>query len=172
MLDLETMGTKSPYSVITQIGACYFDPRTSEIGKTFLMNISMTDSLRNGFEVDSGAMHFWFGQPPKARTFLQEPRHPVEHVLSELAWFGKQAKVVWSHATFDFVLVTNYYEKMGKKPAFHYSYARDIRTIVHLAGLQKDDDMPRDDAHDALKDCIYQVGYVSKGYQKLLRVKS
>ena len=83
--------------------------------------------------------------------------------------FSKKAKCVWSHATFDFVIMANLYTKMGQKLPVHYSATRDIRTLVDLADCQKEDDTYAENAHNALSDAIYQVGYCVKALNKLAK---
>ena len=81
--------------------------------------------------------------------------------------FSKQAEHVWSHATFDFVLVMNAYQKLNLKKPFGYKTTRDLRTIVSLAGNKYDHKERADEQHNALADCIYQVGYCVEAYKKL-----
>lgn len=166
MIDLETLGTGNN-SVITQIGACYFNRVNGEIGDKFLVNISIEESIAAGFEVDGGAIQFWFQQDKSNMTFLNEPKSILE-AMEMFRAFSKKAKRVWSHATFDFVLLTNLYLKMKQKLPVHYSTTRDIRTLVDLADCGKDDDAVREDAHDALRDCIYQVSYCVKAMNKII----
>ena len=59
MLDIETMGNRST-SAIIQIGACYFDRVTGEIGETFLENILLKSSVEDwGLTVDSLTIQWW-----------------------------------------------------------------------------------------------------------------
>ncbi len=165
MLDIETLGTGNN-AAITQIGACYFDPLTGEIGeKTLSVNIDLGESLARGFEVDAQSLKFWFEQPSANRTFLKEPVS-IDCAMSLFRAYSYGSERVWSHAIFDFVLLTNLYARMGKKMPFKFSQCRDIRTLMHLAELEKENS-ERIGAHDALSDCIFQVGYCSKAYKKL-----
>ena len=169
MIDLETLGT-SNNALITQIGACFFDRKTGEIGKQFLINIDIQSGIDAGFTIDGGALAFWFDQPRESATFLNAPVS-VDVAAHRFFSFAKNAKHVWSHATFDFCLISNFYNRMKMQMPFHYSSTKDIRTLVELAGFTREDDAIRSDAHDALKDCIYQVGYCVKAINKLLEVK-
>ena len=45
MVDIETLGV-SHDSVITQIGACYFDRNTGEIGAKFIANIDLSSCTK------------------------------------------------------------------------------------------------------------------------------
>jgi hypothetical protein len=61
MIDIETLGTGTR-GLITQIGACYFDRNTGEIGDKFCENIQIQDALDNGFEVRGDTIKFWLEQ--------------------------------------------------------------------------------------------------------------
>lgn len=164
MIDLETLGS-SYGSVITQIGACYFDRLSGEIGEKFQVNIDMDDAVKEGLFIEGGSVRFWFDQ--KHRTFLNPPLLPLRKALEDYRAFSKKAEFVWSHATFDFSMLLATCFKLGIKPVNRYSVTKDIRTLVELANLQKEDDVYPDDAHDALADCIRQVGYCSKAFNIL-----
>jgi hypothetical protein len=161
MVDLETLGSKYG-AVITQIGACYFDRATGEIGEKFQVNIDAEDSVKEGFLIESGAVKFWFDQ--KHRTWLNPPLVSLKDGLDQYRQFSKKADCVWSHATFDFSMLLATCFKLGIKPVNRYTTTRDIRTLVDLAKTQKDDDVYPEDAHDALADCIRQVGYCYKSF--------
>jgi len=163
MIDLETLG--SDYgAVITQIGACYFDRKSGEIGDTFLVNIDPKTATRLGFKIEPETVEWWFTQPNK--TWLKEPRVPLPQALDQYREFSKKAKYVWSHATFDFSMLLDACFRLGRKPLNHYSSTRDIRTLMDLCRdvtgdnkiSKKDDEYP-EDAHDALADCKRQVQY-------------
>jgi hypothetical protein len=164
MFDLETMGS-SYGSVITQIGACYFDRYSGEIGDKFSVNIDMYDSVREGFKIEPQSVVFWLFQP--GRSFFQEPLVPTRQALSEFHGFCKQAKCLWSHSTFDFSMVQYAYHHLSLKSLGH-SKTKDIRTLMELADTHKLDDTPNpENAHDALSDAMYQVGYCVKAFNIL-----
>jgi len=52
---------------------------------------------------------------------------------------------------------------------FHYRQTRDIRTLTHLAGHQRNESTidPKDKTHNALEDCLYQVKYCVECFNKL-----
>ena len=161
MLDLETMG--SGYgSVITQIGACYFDRYSGEIGLTFCRNIDMDDAVREGFKIEPGSVKFWLGQP--GRTFLENPE-PIRQVLESYRIFAKHAECVWSHSTFDFSMLQDACQRLGIKVVHSYRKTKDIRTLMELADTHKaDDTINPEKAHDGLADAIYQVGYCVRAF--------
>jgi len=174
MLDLETLG--SDYgSVITQIGACYFDRNTGEIRETFSVNIDPKSATNLGFHIEYGAVEFWMGQ--KNRTWMEEPRIHILKAFDDYKEFSKKAKCVWSHATFDFSMLLDACFRLKRQPLNHYSSTKDIRTLMELVKevsgsesiSKKDDEIP-EDAHDALADCKRQVKYCVEA-MKLLGIK-
>lgn len=169
MVDIETLGsTKAISPVITQIGACYFEPLTGEIGPEFYENISIQDGIRAGLEVDGDAIEFWLRQ--SNRSFLDNPR-PIVEVLNELRNFSFEAKRVWAHATFDFPVLVNAYKLLGLDKPFSFRYMRDIRTLVDLAGVEIPKVPESSKVHDALMDCHYQVEYYTKCLKELDTLK-
>lgn len=163
MIDIETLGTEYG-SVITQIGACYFDRFTGEIGGRYKVNIDIADCLREGLKIDAGALKFWFDQ--KERSFLRGTV-PLRWAMEEYRSFSKKAKCVWSHSTFDFSMILSVCFKLGIPPVNHYVTTKDIRTLMELAGTHKDDDAIYPNAHDALEDCYNQVKYCVKAFNIL-----
>lgn len=176
MLDIETLGTASN-SVITQIGACYFDRITGVISDEFLVNIQVQDSINNGFVIDGGSLRFWFeltGSNP-AKNYIPSWFMNPQTVSKALALFrdfchkNKTTKLIaWAHATFDFPLLQDAYNRMNQGFPIPYRRLRDIRTLVDLSGIEYKKDKDGDPkTHDALDDCRYQVKYCSECFRKL-----
>ena len=170
MLDLETLGSR-PTAAITQLGACYFDINTGEVGATYKQNIDIGSSLLAGLTVDEDTIRWWQERIGSCGTWLEDTE-PIQHRLTEFAaWIVANGKVksVWSHATFDIPILQNAYQVVGIKMPFHYRTARDIRTLVDLSGLKiPTGEMSANKTHDALEDCLYQVEYCTKCYKELM----
>lgn len=162
MLDIETLGTSAD-AVITQIGACYFDRLTGEIGKTFLVNISISSSLAHKFKLDVPTLEWWLSQPPA--SFL-ENTESIVFALTMFNDFVKHAETIWCHATFDFPLVMEAMKKIEVKSSFHYTIARDIRTLSDLAQMDRVK-TKNQKTHNALEDCLHQVEYCTPFFNKL-----
>lgn len=159
MIDLETLGN-SNNAVVVQIGACYFDSGTGEVGDTFQVNVDAESSLRAGFEVSGSTIYWWLGQGTDAQTsILRGEKEDVATAFNNLNLFLKKARCIWSHATFDFVILMNHLNRLNIKPKFHYRSARDIRTLVDLAKIDHKGYERAGIHHNALDDCIYQVRY-------------
>ena len=170
MLDLETFSLSSN-AVIVQIGACYFDRFTGEIGEKFFEKIDPQSCVDAGFEMDVPTILWWMQQDETARQGIMDgDSFFVSPVLIDLKHFLRDIETIWSHATFDFVILTNYFHKFGIRTSFDYHAARDLRTLCDLADIDPKD-FKRDDLtkHDALSDCIFQVGYATACFNRLRR---
>ena len=168
MVDIETLGN-GPTSLILQIGACYFDRKTGDIGADFRQNIDINDSLDFGFKVDGPTIAFWLKQDTK--NFLINAKD-VLTVLGNFKSFASRCKFAWAHATFDFPILTNAYNALGLELPFHYRKMRDLRTLVDLSNLDLNNWSSTNIdlgflKHDALADCLYQIRYATECFQLL-----
>lgn len=86
-------------------------------------------------------------------------RIDIVDAMTQLNTFLSKAKRIWSHATFDFVVLMDTLQQLNIKPNMSYKSAMDIRTLVDLSGITMSD-IPREGVHhDALDDCKHQVKY-------------
>jgi hypothetical protein len=160
MVDIETLDTRKS-SVILQIGAAYFDRYTGEVGDKYSVNIDLKSSLASGFTVNADTIYWWMKQAEEARksVFEGEAMH-VFDAINDFNRFAEKAKFVWSHATFDFNIIYNHFEKLNIVPTFHYRTARDIRTLIDLADINFTEKKGRSGTrHTALDDVLYQIEY-------------
>lgn len=172
MIDLETLGTFMNAPVVT-IGACFFDPVTGEIGDKFYRKIDMADAMKFG-TVDPETLRWWLKQDPAAQKELTSGDSKLSTVLNDLTAFynsGTDAAVFGNGPTFDVTILDYAYWKcLGQKAPWPFWNVRDVRTVVQLAeGLVKKPAAFTKGgvAHNALDDCIFQVGYVSKMWRAL-----
>jgi len=164
MVDIETLGTCNN-SVVTQIGACYFDRETGEIEKEFLGNIQIQDCLNHGLVVEGDTIKFWLLQ--SGRTFLNNPE-TLSKVLADFRQFYNGKSLVWAHATFDFPILANAYRATGQGFAIPYRNLRDIRSLVDLSKRPYSKPTEVDPkTHNALDDCKYQVEYCMECFKLL-----
>lgn len=165
MIDIETMGTRST-SMIVQIGACYFDRETGEIGKTFKININPLDDK---LTVDWHTIKWWLIQSEEARnSIIDESFHDTYSALTELQDFlNIEAKYIWSHATFDIPILLNAFHVYNLKFPLHYTKMRDIRTLMDIANHKGNKQARVGTHHDALDDCEFQVKYCVEAMNKL-----
>lgn len=167
MLDLETFGN-GKNACIVQIGACFFDRRTGDIGKTFKCNVDARSSVASGAEMDADTVYWWLDQSDNAiNSICDKPLLGIQTAMQDLNLFLEGADNIWSHATFDFVIIQETFKRLNIKPLFSYRFARDIRTLVELAGVKTGSYIREGVHHDALADCFHQVRYCTDAIKKL-----
>lgn len=158
MLDLETFGN-DPNACIIQIGACYFDQYTGEIGTCFQRRVDARSSVATGGIIDADTVYWWLQQDPQAvASITKNPKVHIATAMAELLEFLKPAKRIWSHATFDFVIINEALKRL-RLQQLQYKSARDIRTLMWLSGVQPADFKRIGVAHSALDDATHQVEY-------------
>jgi hypothetical protein len=169
MIDFETLGN-GKNAAVCQVGACYFDRKTGEIGAQFKRNIDARTSVESGAELDADTVYWWLSQSKEAiESFTLGDLTNIRTAFEELNTFLSQAEAIWSHATFDFVILMETLKRLRIKPLFAYRTARDIRTLVDIAGVSaKDPRFVREGTHhDALDDCFFQTKYCVAALQRL-----
>ncbi len=167
MIDIETFGNGNR-ACIVQIGACYFDLESGEIGETFKLNIDARTSVKAGGEIDADTVYWWLSQSREAiDSVIATPQIDIYSAFKDLNVFLGNAKEIWSHATFDFVIISDMYRKLGIKPSFRYTAARDIHTLMSLSGLKVTTTKREGVHHDGLADAIFQVAYCVEAYKHL-----
>lgn len=172
MVDLETFGSGQNACVV-QIGACYFDRLTGGIGATFKTTIDAGSAVASGAQIDADTIYWWLSQSKEAiNSITANPKAGIELAFSQLNLFLKDSKYIWSHATFDFVIIMETLRRLKIKPLFHYRNARDIRTLIDISGIDiKRDPHPRVGVHhDGLDDAIYQAQYCAAAVKHLFRL--
>lgn len=167
MIDFESFGN-GKHACVSSVGACYFDRTTGEIGKTLKINIDARTSQRSGGEIDADTVYWWLSQSPEAIAAMVTDLKPIDEAMIELNDFLEGAGAIWSHATFDFVMLTETLKRLNMKPKFGFRAARDIRTLLDLAGKKPPKAKSREGIHhDPLADCIFQVGYCVDALKRL-----
>jgi hypothetical protein len=171
MLDFETLGNDKD-KCICQVGALFFNNVTGELGSEFKANIDASTHEKYGGKLDAKTVYWWLNQSEPARQGLLSNQRPVLEVFEELNTFLAPAARIWSHATFDFVILTDTMKQLGITPTFSYKKGLDILTLVYLAKLTFDK-TPREGVHhDALDDCKHQVKYCVAALNAVKTAKS
>lgn len=157
MMDIETLGVGKD-ALMIQLGACYFNPKTKEIGDTFLMSLDVLDSEKLGFKKSQSTLDWWKKQNKEVFDKIEAEQKPVQDVMKKFAEFIKPAKFYWSHTSFDFVIIQNYLEACSLRK-MDFRATIDIRTINILSNINLDKYDWSGKTHDALDDCKFQVNY-------------
>lgn len=158
MIDIETMGT-AHNAVMIQLAGVFFDRDTGELGREFCINISEESCESHGFTKDPKTIEWWNKQDQAILDNIRTDAFPIEVAIISFYKFYLMVKdvKVWSHATFDFVIVQNYLQKFDR--SMNHKHARDIRTLVDLSGINlKQYDWTKK-THNALDDCKFQAQY-------------
>ena len=172
MIDFETLG-RTPDTVVIQIGACYFDRQTGEIGDMYQTNIDIQSEINAGFRVDGSTIKWWMKQSREAqKSVLALPLVASANAWFRLNDFVRRCKHIWSHATFDIPIFIAHLDRFKMYPTFRYTLARDIRTVVDLAEMDWSNVKDVGVAHHAIDDCIKQANYVSDCLKKIKVIKS
>lgn len=166
MVDIECLGNDPATACIVQVGACYFD-LDGPTGEVLKINIDAHNAVRNGAVLEPAPVHFWLKQSDEARQSILSDGWPETTALGDLSYFIEEADEIWSHATYDFVLLQGAYKRTGMDSKMSFRKARDLRTLVALAGVTYDQDERVGTHHDALDDCKFQINYTVKSLKKL-----
>lgn len=169
MLDLETLSTRQDAAVV-QIGACYFDRLTGAIGRSVKHTIPFNIATSKGAHIDPSTVAWWLEQSDEARSSILDSSfsmHCLEDYVDLMQVFLKDCTKIWCHASFDIGIIQNMFRStLSVFPISHRDVV-DLRTLVYLADLNIKQFPRVGTHHDALADCIFQVGYAVKALDKL-----
>ena len=178
MLDLEFLG-KPPCARITNIGACFFNPLTGEIGDQFYSCVNWANESDQNLPFEASTVKWWLEQSADAtKELLTKDRVSLEIALHEFSLFVKKNtnpfKVeMWGNGDdCDCVVFEAAYKSINIEPPWKFWGTRDVRTIVSAVNLIHKIDVKKTlpfegIPHHALHDAIHQAKYVSLGYQML-----
>jgi hypothetical protein len=178
MLDLEFLG-KPPLARITNIGACFFNPLTGEIGDQFYMCVNWAEESDQSLPVDVSTVKWWMEQQEDARKeLLSSDRVTLALALSKFKEFVNKNtnafKVeLWGNGDdCDCVIFEAAYKSAKMEHPWKFWGTRDVRTIVSTVKLLHNTEVNKITPfegvpHHALHDAIHQAKYVSLGFQML-----
>jgi len=159
MLDLETLGT-GPDAVILTLGAVKFNPfdPDADIIEELYLKLDVDSQFDLGRVADDSTIEWWGKQKPEVReeAFSSENRVSLDFFTKKLNKFISGHKHIWAQGpVFDIVILENLYKQLGQPAPWAYYAIRDSRTL--FGALGDDRKSNRDQIHNALADCIYQV---------------
>lgn len=167
MIDIETLSTTMNAAILS-VSACYFDPDTGEIGKTFDKQINLQSSLNARRDVNADTVIWWMGQSDNARGHFKTnaKSETMTEVLTAFANFVDDRSLVWGNgSSFDLGILKTAFDKCKIPTPWKFWNERDVRTIVqvgHMLDFNPKQDMPfKGTRHNALDDSIHQAKYVS-----------
>lgn len=169
MLDLETLGTR-PDCVILTLGAVKFDPFNPdrEPGPGIYLRMDIEEQLSLGRTVDDSTIDWWAQQDSRVRTeaWQDQDRSSVGMLKKELNRFLVGVDDIWCQGpVFDIAILEDLYRSQNWGFPWYFWQIRDSRTLFKVANYRLESS--RDQAHNALIDCVYQAEAVQKIYKKL-----
>lgn len=164
MLDLETLSTSSN-ALILSISAVQFDFHTGEIGKEFNFRPSIQQQIVKGAAIDGNTLEWWLMDNLEAFGELRKIIcKPVDEVISELNEFIRtnDIQTIWGNGcTFDNVILRNMYLRHSKVFPLNYFVDRDVRTIVDVFNIERNDIVFKGIKHNSIDDCKHQIRYIT-----------
>lgn len=159
MIDLETLDT-GPDCVILTLGAVRFNPWQDEINpdNCIYLKPDVDEQIALGRRVNEGTMQWWAQQPPDVRddAISDTDRISLEEFSKQLNKIVANADRIWAQGpVFDIVILENLYRQIGKPAPWQYYSIRDSRTLLKALGDNRA--KGRNQAHNAVADCIYQI---------------
>jgi hypothetical protein len=133
MIDLETMGNR-PSAPIIAIGAAMFDK--DEVHDEFYVVVDLADSVAEGGVMDPSTVLWWMKQSDEARAEFQREGMPLRAALDSFqAWIsGVELDGVWGNgASFDNVILSESYRRMGSEAPWPFWKDRCYRTVKSMA---------------------------------------
>ena len=169
MLDLETLGTR-PDCVIMTLGAVKFDPFNPdrEPGPGIYLRMDLGEQLALGRTVDDSTITWWAEQDARVRAEAWEgsDRSSIQELKRELNRFLVGVDEIWSQGpVFDIAILEDLYRSQNWGFPWYFWQIRDSRTLFKVHGDPRA--RGRDQAHNALLDCVYQAKAVQEIFQRL-----
>lgn len=165
MLDMETLAT-GPDCVILTFGAVKFNPFDDRAPMTngLYLRIDVEEQLAMDRKIDPSTVEWWGQQADSVReeALGDSDRISIESFTAQLNKFIVGAERIWAQGpVFDIVILENLYRQIGKPIPWHFYTIRDSRTLLKALGDNRK--AGREQAHNALADCIYQAEAVQAG---------
>lgn len=168
MIDIETMGT-STNAAILSIAAVKFAIETGETYDEFYETITLSSCEKLRLNIEADTVIWWLSQSESARRALMiQSKISITEALEKLTEFIHPDSIIWANSpSFDLVILKNAYRKAGKEAPWKYWNERCVRTLVALHPSVKEEFFANTEAHNALTDCYYQIGYTSQTWREL-----
>jgi len=188
MLDLETWGL-TPGSDIRSIGACVFAPETGLVHDGSLGTIRPFYSATATPEAlpltrDPETVKWWNDQSEKAQAAFANPAdlwsacYSFNHWIWSVCgsrerfenWTADEGIRIWCKGPhFDVSILAAIYRAIKMPVPWHYRSPRDMRTVVDIAKITKDEEraMFTGTPHHALDDAISQAKVVCEAFKRL-----
>jgi len=171
-IDVETAG-KSDRAAIISIGMQFCNIRTGEKGPTFYAQISPISALQYG-EKDESTMAFWNSSKttPEARREAFGGTKTAPQVGAEVISFVKTQPYIkpWGNGSiFDVTIMQHWFRMLGIEIPWNFWDARDLRTLLDIAGMNKKSVPFEGTEHVAIDDVMHEVELACAAYAKMFK---
>jgi hypothetical protein len=174
-IDLETLG-KHHYAAVISIGIVAFNRHTGDMDEGLNIVLNVEDVVKHGAQMDASTVIWWMQQSDAARkVFTPGGGVSVDYALKMVDNYfrdnnlGKNAGVWGNGPKFDVGLLEDLYRMAGKKEPWAYWQARDVRTVVDIANLDKAAYRKKGTHHNAVDDARNQAQMVIDSIAALRR---
>ncbi len=170
MLDLETMGTR-PGCAILSIAAVAFE-RDGTTGQRLHVRVTPASNAAAGLIGDPETVAWWMRQSDAAREAALSRPIPLQHALWAFTTFveqvgGMDRPAIWAQgADFDGPVLAAAFRACAMTVPWHFSALRDTRTAYDVLGFNHREVPRAGEHHDALDDCLHQVGCLTMAMAK------
>lgn len=171
-IDLETLAARYNAAILS-IGAAAIDLDTGKLGETFYREITLSSAMKAG-KVSPDTLEWWLKKGEAAKRVFtgQAKKTPLSVALDELRTYVLKHKdaTVWGNgSSFDISILEHAYDNgcVGLTEPWAYWNVRDMRTIVDVAGIKKDEMKRNGTHHNALDDAIFQAEVISAAWRKI-----
>lgn len=173
-IDLETLGLSTGAAIVS-IGAVVFNPDSGTIVTRAYWPINLDDSLAFG-KVDGSTLSWWMRQEDDARDVFNDPEaYTFDEALHALhnIFQAHQIEYVWFNGPMeDGTWLKSLYEKRGAELPWRHTCTRDMRTLIDMAMIDRNDLPNIGTSHNAVDDAEFQAVAIIRAYQKIRSVVS
>ena len=181
MMDAETYGVTSTAAII-QLAVVPFNLETGEIApvKPFDRKVELISSIANGGTVCQSTVDWWNTQDKYVHAEVTSGTESLPYVLHKLNTYMHDhcdsSTRIWSHATFDPVVLANAYKGCGIGQTASYWQYKDLRTLESLARMLNKAPIDKPtfmgSKHNALDDCMFQIQCADLWYRIIKRARN
>lgn len=170
MLDIETLGTRPGYVVLSIAAATFRWNGT--VPATFKINLDIEQQVEAGLLIDPDTEEWWEEQSAEAYGVSRTSPQPVKMALLDLSeWFDKNtngnAHVYAQGQDFDAPMLAELYRRFDATPPWQFYQLRDTRTAYDIADLDRSKVSRLGVHHAAMDDVLHQIKCVVAAYRKI-----
>lgn len=178
IFDVETLGIESK-SAILSMACIYFNPEEKPtyeqlLESAFFVKLDAKDQVRRlNRDISKSTLEWWEKQPEEIKImslYSSDKDVIAETALASFATWVKQfpdynTSTIWARGNLDQICLGSLETELDRKPIFHFSRWRDVRTAIDLLtgsnngycaipGLDESKVLKHNPIHDAAYDAM------------------